>query len=195
MNAQKLAIAIGLLKDKKCLCATHHAEPCDPRMGMPISEIDGVKNLDCDIHFYLKKKGLAFTVKADFKWDGDDDEYPRLYFKSKYNEKGIDKDDILEFSQKLLDELPRLQLGLNGMLLIRDNEYVSLRAAFEDVFTAIECENVKVDKTLTCSVCYEKTDTLTPCKHPLCNRCWSKIPRGEDNETPCPLCRENIFYL
>lgn len=198
MNAQKLAIAIGLLKEKqRTECGFSHSEECMPQMVMPIVEIDGVKNLNSDIHFYNKKKGLAFEITADFKYDGEDDINPRMYFKSKYNEKGINKDDILAFSCELLEELPQLRLGLNGMLLIRDTEFVSLRAAFEDVFTAIECDTVKVDKTGVCCVCYEKTDTTTLCKHPLCNRCWSKIEIcGEDhNVCVCPLCRENIYYV
>jgi len=199
MNAQKLAIAIGLLKEKKCECGIAHTQECMLKMGMPIVEIDGVKNITCHIEFYQKKKGIGFEVKADFKYDAEDDEQPRprLYWKNKYNENGINKDDILAFSCELLEELPKLRLGLNGALLIRDIQYVSLRAAFEDVFTAIECDTVKVDKTGVCCVCYEKTDTKTRCKHPLCNRCWSKIEIcGEDhNECACPLCRENIYYI
>jgi hypothetical protein len=196
MNAQKLAITIGLLKDRKCECGITHKHQCMPKMGMPIVEIDGVKNINCHIEFYQNKNGIGFEVTADFKYDGEESENPRLYWKNKYNVDGINKDDILAFSCELLEELPELRLGLNGQLLIRDTEYVSMRAAFEDVFTAIECDTVKVDKTAVCCVCYEKTDTKTPCNHPLCNRCWSKIKiGGEDhNECSCPLCRENIYY-
>jgi hypothetical protein len=195
MNAQKLAIAIGLLKEKKCECGIAHSEECMPQMAMPIVEIDGVKNITSNIHFYFKKKGLAFEVEADFKYH--DDANPTMYIKTKYNEKGINKDDILAFSCELLEELPQLRLGLNGGLRIRDAQYVSLRAAFEDVFAAIECDTVKVDKTGVCCVCYEKTDTKTACKHPLCNRCWSKIEIcGEGgNVCMCPMCRENIYYV
>lgn len=196
-NAKKLAIAIGVFKERKCPCAKPHSEPCELKMGLPIIEIDGVKNITCNIQFYSKGKGLAFEATADFKYDGDEDENPRLYWKNKYNAEGITKDDILAFSCDLLDELPKLQMGLHGGFLIRDREYLSLRAAFEDVFASIECETVKVDKTGVCSVCYEKTDTKTPCGHPLCNRCWSKIEIGgaDHNETPCPICRENIYYV
>jgi hypothetical protein len=197
MNTQKLAIAIGLLKDQKCKCGIHNSEECMSLMAIPIIEIDGVKNLSSNIHFYSKKRGLAFQIAADFKYDGNDDENPRIYFKSKYNEEGINKDDILAFSCELLEELPKLRMGLNGDLFIPDTVSMSLRYTFEEVFTAIECDTVKVDKTGVCSVCYEKTDTKTPCKHPLCNRCWSKIDIcGDDhNECACPMCRQNIFYV
>jgi hypothetical protein len=197
MNAQKLAIAIGLLKDKKCNCGIAHTEDCDPKMDMPIAEIDGVKNINANINFWSKKRGLAFEIEANFKYDSQDDVNPTIYRKTKYNDKGINKDDILTFSRELLDELPKLRLSLSGRLCVRDTEAESLRAAFEDVFTAIECDTVKIDKTPVCCVCYEKTDTETPCKHPLCNRCWSKIEIGGDDhdECACPMCRENIHYV
>jgi hypothetical protein len=196
-NTQKLAIAIGLLKERKSgykISILEHQSSAS--MGMPIVEIDGVKNLDCGIAFYHENKGVMFYVDAEFKC-AEEDRDIRLYFKSNFNATGITEDDILAFSSELLKELPQLRLKLNGRLGIKDDECVSLRAAFEDVFTAIECDTVKVNKTGVCSVCYEKTDTKTPCKHPLCNRCWSKIGvcGDEHNQTPCPLCRENIYYV
>jgi hypothetical protein len=197
-NAQKLAIAIALLKDKKCACGISHKQECMPLISMPIVEIDGVKNISCYIKFYCEKKGLAFEVEADFKYDGENDESPTIYMKRKYNTNGINKDDILAFSCELLEELPQIRLGLNGQLLIRDTQIMSMRAAFEDVFATIECETIKVDKTGVCCVCYEKTDTKTPCGHTLCNRCWCKIEKDEKDEDapmPCPLCRKNIFYI
>jgi hypothetical protein len=189
-NAQKLAISIGLLQGKS-------KDGLMPAMRVPIAEIDGVKNINCKIAFYLKGKGISFEITAEFKYGGDDDEHPRIYFKSKYNEAGINKDDILSFSRELLDELPRLRLRHCGDLSLPDTEAVSMRFALEEVFASIECETVKIDRIEVCSVCYEKTDTKTSCNHPLCNRCWSKIEIcGEDhNETACPLCRENIYYV
>ena len=194
MNAQKLAITLRLLKEK--LCGDSDSDR-GVKMRVPIVEIDGVKNIECYFEFYQKKKGLSFDVKADFKYDGEDDEKPIMYIKAKYNNDGLNKFDILAFSQELLHELPKLRLGISGGFGIPDNESESMRAAFEDIFTSIECETLKINKTLTCSVCYEKTHTKTPCDHALCNRCWSKIGRcGEDNnEIACPLCRENIYYV
>ena len=194
-NAQKLAIAIALLKDKKCDCGISHTLECMPRMSMPIVEIDGVKNISSYIKFYCDKKSLAFEVEADFKYDCKNEENPTIYMKRKNNKDGINKDDILAFSCELLEELPQIRLGLNGQLLIRDTQFVSMRAAFEDVFATIECETIKVDKTDVCCVCYEKTDTKTPCAHALCNRCWSKVFDKDEDERPCPMCRENIYHI
>ena len=194
-NAQKLAIAIALLKDKKCACGISHKVECMPKMSMPIVEIDGVKNISSNIHFYNEKKGLTFEVEAYFKCDDEKGLNPTIDRKSKYNTNGINKDDILEFSCELLEELPQIRLGFNGQLLIRDTQFVSMRAAFEDVFATIECETIKVDKTGVCCVCYEKTDTKTPCAHALCNRCWSKVFDKDEDECPCPMCRENIYHI
>lgn len=49
-----------------------------------------------------------------------------------------------------------------------------------------------------CCVCYDKTITITPCKHSLCIPCWSKIEDTEDEEGEssnrlCPVCREIIY--
>ena len=52
-----------------------------------------------------------------------------------------------------------------------------------------------------CSVCYDKTKTLTPCNHVLCIPCWAKIketPEEDDDEDEystrkCPVCRTIIY--
>lgn len=195
MNAQKLAIAIGLIKEKKCCneVSCNHGV----NMGVPIVEIDGVKNIECSIELYHQSKSLKFVVKTGFKYDDDDDNLI-MYIKSKHNNDGINKDDILAFSEEILDELPKLRLRVSGNFCIPNNHFETIRAAFEDVFTSIECETIKVNKTDVCSVCYEKTNTKTPCEHPLCNRCWSKImvcDKNGNNEASCPLCRENIYFV
>jgi len=52
-----------------------------------------------------------------------------------------------------------------------------------------------------CTVCYDKTKTLTPCNHVLCIPCWAKIketPEEDDDEDEystrkCPVCRAIIY--
>ena len=36
--------------------------------------------------------------------------------------------------------------------------------------------------TKECCVCYEPTEHLTPCKHLVCESCYSQVPT-------CPMCR------
>ena len=59
MNAQKLAIAIGLLNE---------SEECMTKIYIPIVEIDGVKNITSNIHFDNQKKDLTFEIIAEFKF-------------------------------------------------------------------------------------------------------------------------------
>ena len=185
MNAQKLAVKIGLLKERKC------------NYKLPIIEIDGIKNIICKIEIWEKLEGLSFYVYCNFKCcDGGDNEI--LFEKPLYrNDKKITNEDLLKFSEELLDKLPKLRLDIDGRLSQTDIEEQLMLAEFEDIFSSIECDTFKIDKNNTCCVCYEKTNTKTLCEHSLCNRCWSKIEINNDEDEkniPCPLCRENIYY-
>ena len=44
-----------------------------------------------------------------------------------------------------------------------------------------------------CSVCLEKTTTLSNCEHALCLVCWSNM-QTRKNVFNCPLCREPVRY-
>lgn len=49
-----------------------------------------------------------------------------------------------------------------------------------------------------CCVCYEKTITLTDCKHSLCIPCWGATNYTQDEDGDgenrlCPICREIIY--
>ena len=79
-----------------------------------------------------------------------------------------------------MDKLPKLRLDIDGRLSQTDIEEQLMLAEFEDIFSSIECDTFKIDKTNTCCVCYEKTNTKTLCEHSLCNRCWSKIEINND---------------
>jgi len=53
-----------------------------------------------------------------------------------------------------------------------------------------------------CCVCFIATTNKTKCKHSLCFKCWEEIKpqqveESEYEETilPCPLCRQNIYYI
>lgn len=198
-NAQKLAVAIGLIKEHVCECCTKISKKCAPSKYVPITEIDGVKNIDCRISYYSEKRGLEFEVKAEFKYDCHNDVFPILFRMTKYNKDGITSEDILAFSSAVLMAIPLLKLGYGGDLMPENKCESAVHKTFDDVFSSIACPTVVVDCMKECSVCYEKTNTKTPCKHSLCNRCWSKIQPVQDEDcddvTPCPICRKNIHYI
>ena len=59
--------------------------------------------------------------------------------------------------------------------------------------------NTKVKSYSECVVCYEITESRTPCKHPLCYKCSEniKVVEATDVEPPhraCPMCRENVLF-
>lgn len=62
----------------------------------------------------------------------------------------------------------------------------------------IEEETGIISKFGDCCICFDKTNTRTPCKHALCIPCWAKINYKEDddlgdNVRDCPICRANIY--
>jgi hypothetical protein len=195
--AQKLAVAIGLLKSKTSQgkCEVKHCRGCKHCVAVqiiPIDKIDGVK-VGCNIK--VQQKRVLFCAESDFKYISEMDELPDLYYKMKYRETGITSDDILEFTTSLLGEIPLLRLTYDGNLEVPDNIKSTVLKTIDDVFASIACPNVATSCMQECSVCYEKTNTKTPCKHCLCNRCWSNIEKDCDGEIPCPLCRENIYNI
>lgn len=199
-NAQKFAIMIGLLKSqvkprgncsyKNCCGCSVCYKSCE----VPITEIDGIKDLYCSIKVWNDR--IVFSVEAQFKYEEELDTNPDLYFKMKYNADGITTEQILEFTTSLIEEIPLLKMDANGKLS-PNNIDISCFKTIDTVFSSLASKTVVVDCMKECCVCYEKTKTKTPCKHCLCNRCWSKIKSDddEDGNIPCPLCRENIYYV
>ena len=69
------------------------------------------------------------------------------------------------------------------------------------VLDLFQFDNTKVKSYSECVVCYEMTETTTPCKHPLCYKCNENIevrqPYSSSDVLPyraCPMCRENVLY-
>lgn len=191
-NAKKLSVALGLLRN----------ETCGTSKYIFITEIDGITNLDVRIN--IKNQNLInLEIKAEFKSvEGDcccDYENPLLYRDFTFNSSKLTQEDFLEFSTKILNNIPLLKLQPCGNLEIPDNKLKTINNTFDDVFSSIACSNVCFQGMKECSVCYEKTYSTTSCKHSLCNRCWSKISKIDDDDedeiTPCPICRQDIRYV
>ena len=130
-----------------------------------------------------------------------------------YNECGIEKNYFVEkvFNEnnKIITVIDIIEILLilkylffnlkycyvTNMLVL--NSYINL-----DLFTSIfDNSNIEIlgEK---CCVCFISTTNKTKCKHSLCFKCWEEIKpqqieQGEYEETilPCPLCRQNIYYI
>ena len=64
------------------------------------------------------------------------------------------------------------------------SEKISNNKLFNNIF------NTDFIDSNECSVCLEKTITLTNCLHSLCIECWSSL-----KEIKCPLCRKKCNYI
>ena len=66
------------------------------------------------------------------------------------------------------------------------------------VLDLFQFDNTKVKSYSECVVCYEMTETTTPCKHSLCYKCNENIKVVESTyqtfHRACPMCRENVLY-
>jgi len=197
MNAEKLVVII------KLMMSSLNAKRESIRRRIPISEIDGVKNIDCVLMVHLYS--LHFFVNGDFKND-EDCEGIRLYTMCEINSKtsitqkpeNLSDEQILNFSRTLFDNLSVLKMDKYGHFTIPDITDKAIEKAIDDLFSSLDISNIKVVCMDKCCVCMEKTLTKTCCGHSLCNRCWSHIEPDENKEetfVKCPLCRENIYFV
>lgn len=117
---------------------------------------------------------------------------------SEYSKKSVDytTEEIVQAITQLREILPTLKFNLViGKFVNNDiaNKEILL---LQEVLTF---DNVKLVYE-ECSVCHETTKTRTNCNHPLCYRCWEKLPiMDEDNNVVgaygkqmCPICRAII---
>lgn len=52
--------------------------------------------------------------------------------------------------------------------------------------------NIHLNNTELCSICYEKTECVTPCHHFFCIKCIQEWYRKNDT---CPYCRNKIYVI
>jgi hypothetical protein len=104
-------------------------------------------------------------------------------------------EDIINAINKLQELLPILKFNLTVGEFVVDNTATEEILALKEVFTLSNVTFVYEP----CSVCNEITKTKTKCNHPLCYRCWEKLPivsceTGNCNKQICPICRATINY-
>lgn len=192
---------------------------CSPEVKLPIVEVDGVE-CECWVRVYDKKRSVKIELRSKTiieTWDG----YNIVLYSREYrqpskmikteNEHGIqckwehipyengiaNEKSFIEFCNGVYDDLKKIKLDLNGKLTVPGGiKQYSLVDALECL---MDISNIKLDAPDDCCVCMNKTYTKTFCKHPLCYRCWFKIPDTNDEDSddhsniPCPLCRKNIL--
>ena len=130
-----------------------------------------------------------------------------------YNNNTIEKNYFMEkiFSQNnkiiTINDIIEILLILKYLFYTLKYCYISNMLEFNsflnlELFTSVyDNPNIEIlgEK---CCVCFITTTNKTHCKHSLCFKCWEEIKpqqvdQGEYEETilPCPLCRQNIYYI
>ena len=130
-----------------------------------------------------------------------------------YNDCTIEKNYFMEkiFNQnnKIITVIDIIKILLILKYLFYNLKYCYVTNMLElnsflnlELFTSIfENPNIEIlgEK---CCICFITTTNKTHCKHSLCFKCWEEIKphqvdQGEYEETilPCPLCRQNIYYI
>ena len=173
------------------------------KIDLHIKKIDG---LDVNVYLLLgvndAKTKLSFAYlnimsSTVMETTTDDLEYKRLFVRVfNVNEYGTDLK--YQIGNILLDcklALVKVRFSkLLGLFLSETAPQLSFCQAFE-----IGYETGVISVFEDCCVCYEKTKTLTDCKHSLCIPCWAKIERQEDEDEDldcnklCPICRAVIY--
>ncbi len=115
----------------------------------------------------------------------------RLYSSRKVNNLGLLENDLLNFSFSILGDLRDLRLDQFGGLTPFTQD-IHINKSLNELFKGLT-KNIQVADR-DCAVCYEFTNTLTPCcRHSLCYRCWFRIEELCINiEAICPLCRSRL---
>jgi hypothetical protein len=143
---------------------------------LPICEIN---DLPVTVYIIISRSpdiGLNLSIRSTI-WDTFEDDYLLVYSGSVIPiSEGVEN-----ICQKYVDTINELKV----------DKIQSCLTTQKSISCKIFNNNVKL-RFDQCSVCLEDTNKKTPCDHPLCILCWSKII-GE--EIKCPICRGIICLI
>jgi hypothetical protein len=128
--------------------------------------------------------------------------YQKIVFEKDPLEKSSKKiveytiEDIIQAINQLREILPILKFNIMIGQFVIDNTATEEILALQ---STLSFDNVTFVYD-TCPVCSEMTKTKTKCNHPLCYKCWEKLPiviceTGNCNQQICPICRTVINHL
>lgn len=94
-------------------------------------------------------------------------------------------EEIIKVINDVRELLPQLKFNVTVGEFVTDDNPIKEFLALQELFI---CENVTLVYD-ACSICHEITKTKTQCKHPLCYKCWEKLPIVDSVIIKCPICR------
>ena len=182
----------------------------------PIETIDGIM-VDVSIRAYNNE--MLLIIESDHILDGEGNQliFNKILL-NRYNHPILRRPMAYENGEEIqLLDFQRSFIKMNEVL--REIKFDKVQCSFEDKQTtkeqvafygqqhkmelALACvfennTNLKERKRhcQECSVCYEKTKTLTACNHSLCVCCWDKLAEVVDDDVTvrkCPICREDLY--
>jgi hypothetical protein len=130
-----------------------------------------------------------------------------------YNETTIEKNYFIERlftkNNKLITIFDIIEILLKVKYLFYNLKYCYINNTLElhssinlDLFTSL-FDNPNIEMLgEKCCVCFITTTNKTKCNHSLCFKCWEQVqPKIIDDEgideniLPCPMCRQDIYYI
>jgi hypothetical protein len=149
---------------------------------IPIIEIDGmpvhvmIHIRITDVYIEIVHSNICGCCRKDKIFDID------------HRNPTITVEEVYIILKKMTNVLDDLKLDKMSGRLSTTQKYYPTECQF------LKSPNIK-SKYQECCVCYDLTSTQSPCKHPLCIRCWGSIKivgEDDDAEQPCPICREDL---
>jgi hypothetical protein len=159
-------------------------EHSDNGYNLFLDSVDSIDNLNVDINIYTtsyNKMGLHVSLKNNDSINPDYEILQHIYFVD------VPFDDKHEMKKYLYNLL------FYAYIICHDFSFNPLLMYLyhkNDIDKLVEMRkrNINLFSTVrNCSVCLEQTITKTPCKHYICQCCYSSLVVKK-----CPLCREII---
>ena len=155
-----------------------------------------VDNIPCRLTFAIWKGFWWFQLEDRDIYENEYFNCFKEYFEARQSEDEVlfqdfdEKNDITpeiikKFIEVILEKLDTLKFSKkHGQFINKDQcrKQICQKIVFGKFMDTENPDN-------KCSVCFDHTDTKTPCGHTLCIPCWIKIENKK-----CPICRNSIVY-
>jgi hypothetical protein len=207
----KIRVSFKKMAEKKQKYCIHNGRMAHK---IPITKIDHIYvdvYLYCEIFEkaddtgYVERCHINITINQLFD-ERQDCEYVLLQIgPSSYNfetDKPVSLfDQLLIVLSNLFSNIDKYKLSNNGRLINIDDEEFMFESINLQIIEALkDSKNIEMEIPKECSICYNNTNTKTPCNHQLCMRCWSAVMHEhvhpdddtDESEAPCPICRKDI---
>lgn len=177
------------------------------RIKCPINKIDGLKCepvLLITYSYNLHTNDYNMTIIINIMSN-------TIMYNNSTTEKNYFMEKLYTKNNKIITVIDIIKILLIVKYLFFNLKYCYLSNLLElntsinlDLFTSVfDNPNIEIFGE-KCCVCFMITTNKTQCNHSLCFKCWEEIKpqqfeeeeeEYEETILPCPLCRQNIYYI